>query len=218
MIYFYHGTDKEKVRVKSHELIDLLKKKKPDVSFFRIDIENFNQNLVEQCIGGQGLFISKSIVLLDRLCEKKEVKEQFLENISEIAESDNIFIILEGKLDKVSISKIEKKAEKSVKFDMIEKSNKEEFNTFALADALGRKDRKNAWVLYRKAIDKGEAPEALHGMLFWKVKTMILNSSFGLYKKEELYGLADKLITIYHDSRRGMHELETGVEGVILEV
>ncbi len=216
MIYFYHGTDIEKARVKSHELAESLRKKKPDASFIKIDAEHFDSNTLDQYIGGQGLFVSKSIVLLDRLCEKKEIKEQFLDKIKEIAESENIFIICEGKIDKATATKIEKKAEKTVHLDLAEKAAKPEYNAFALADALGNRDRKNAWMLYRKAIDKGEAPEALHGMMFWKVKTMLLAGYPGAYSKVELQNLAERLVTVYHDARRGAHELETGVEGLIL--
>ena len=214
MIYFYYGTDIERGVAKAHELIDSLRKKKPDASFFKIDSENFNDAMLEEYIGGQGLFSNKYIVFLDRLCEKKEIKERLIDNLKEIAESENIFIILEGKLDKATATKIEKKSEKMVKFYLAEKEEKESYNAFALADAFGRRNKKEAWVLYRKAIDKGEAPEALHGMLFWKVKTMILNNQGD---NDELLKLADKLVTIYHDSRRGEYELETRLEAFILE-
>jgi DNA polymerase III delta subunit len=164
----------------------------------------------------QGLFESKYIVFLDRICEDKKIRDDFLDYVKELGESTNIFIILEGKLDKASVTKIEKKAEKTQEFLLPEKK-KEEYNAFALANAVGNRDRKNAWVLYRKAIDKGEAPEALHGMMFWKIKMMMTGFS-NAYSKEELYELADRMITVYHDSRRGVHELETGVEALILSL
>ncbi len=216
MIYFYYGTDTERARVKAHELIDSLQKKKPDAGFFKISTENFNQSTLEEYIGSQGLFSSKYIVFLDRLCEKKEVKEQFLDKIKEIVESQNIFIILEGKIDKVTATKIEKKSEKFVKFDLAEKFEKKEYGAFALADAFGRHDKKDTWVLYRKAIDKGEAPEALHGMLFWKAKTMLLTGGQSNWEQDELLDLIDELITVYHEARRGKHELETGLEALLV--
>jgi hypothetical protein len=55
-------------------------------------------------------------------------------------------------------------------------------------------------------------------MMFWKVKTMMTSGYSTAYSKEELYNLADQLITTYHDSRRGVHELETGVEALILSL
>ncbi len=218
MIYFLHGTDIDKARTKANELVTLLLKKKPDASFFKMDVENWDEAVLEGYVAGQGLFENKYIILFDRLCEDKNIKESFLSNIKGISESQNIFIILEGKLDKVSIGKIGKKAEKTQEFLAAEKAKKEESNVFALADAVGKRDKKNAWMLYRKAIDKGEAPEALHGMMFWKVKTMLLGGYFGTYTSAELYELADRLITVYHDSRRGVHELETGVEELILSL
>jgi len=216
MIYFLYGTDIDKARVKAHELFDSLLKKKPDASFFKMDVESFNEIVLDEYIGGQGLFENKYVVFLDRLSQDKDVKESFLERIKDIAESQNIFIILEGKLDKASLSKIEKKSEKTQEFELKEIVKKEPYNAFALADAFGKRDRKNAWVLYRKAIDKGEAPEALHGMLFWKVKTMIIGSYFGEYSKGEMYDLATRLVDVYHEARRGKHELETGLEALIL--
>lgn len=111
MIYFLYGTDIDKARTKANELIESLRKKKPDASFFKIDSKNFNGSLLHEYIGGQGLFSNKYIVYLDRLCEKREVKEEFLEKIKEISESDNIFIVLEGKIDKATAIKIEKKAD-----------------------------------------------------------------------------------------------------------
>lgn len=216
MLYFIHGTDIDKARAKAHDLVVSLQKKKPDASFFKMDAENFDATRLQEYAGSQGLFEHKYIVLLDRLSADKNIKEDLIEKMKEISESENIFIILEGKLDKATISKIEKKSEKTQEFILAEKTAKEPYNAFALAEALGKRDKKNLWILYRKAIDKGDAVEALHGMLFWKVKSMILNSIFGEYSKEELHGLLDKLVTVYHDSRRGKHELETGLERLLL--
>lgn len=216
MIYFYYGTDIDKSRTKSHELIESLRKKKPDASFFKMNTETWSESKLQEYIGSQGLFSNKYIVFLDRLCEKKDVKDEFVGRLKEISESENIFIILEGKLDKATSGKIEKKAEKTVLADLSEKPAKAEYGAFALADAFGRRDKKSAWMLYRKAIDAGEAPEALHGMIFWKVKTMLLSGYTGEWKKEELLEVMEKLVDVYHESRRGKHELETGVEALIL--
>lgn len=216
MIYFYYGTDIDKARTKSHELVESLQKKKPDASFFKLDSENFNTSQLQEYIGGMGLFSNKYIVFLDRLCEKKEVKEEFVDKLKEIGESENIFIILEGKLDKATATKIEKKAEKFLNFTLEDESPKPVYNAFALADAFGKRNKKEAWFLYRKAIDAGEAPEALHGMIFWKVKSLILSGYASGWKEGELLKTAEDLIVLYHDARRGKHELETGLEAFLL--
>jgi len=215
MIYLYHGTDTDKARSKAHDLISSLQKKKPDASFFKIDSENFSESRLGEYIESQGLFSNKYIVFLDRVSENKENKEILMDRLGEIKESENIFIILEGKLDKASSTKMEKKSEKFVTFSLEEEA-KPVFNAFALADAFGKRDKKQAWFLYRKSIDKGEAPEALHGMIFWKVKTMLL-SGFGGWSDIELKKTLYDLIVMYHDSRRGKHELETELERYILD-
>lgn len=217
MIYFFHGTDIDKARTKAHELIDSLRKKKPDAAFFSINAENFNPAQLQEYIGGQGLFSNKYIVFLDRLCEKKETKVEFIDMLKEISESENIFIILEGKIDKATATKIEKKSEKVIAFDLKEVQKKEEdSNVFELANALSRKDKKELWMLYREYVDKGSAPEELHGILFWKAKTMLLVGGNGYWKQEELLSFIEGLITVYHESRRGTHELETGLEAFLL--
>jgi DNA polymerase III delta subunit len=216
MIYLYQGEDINKARVKANELLNSLQKKRPDASVFKINSENFDYSRLQEYIESQGLFSNKYIVFLDRLCEIKDIKEILLEKLDEIKESENIFIILEGKLDKATLSKIEKKSEKTLKFE-IEEEEKKEYNAFALANAFGNKNKKDAWVLYRESIDRGEAPEALHGMIFWKVKSLILSGGNYAWKKEELLKCAEGLIMLYHEARRGNGELETRLEAFLLE-
>lgn len=217
MIYFYHGTDTEKVRVKANELFNSLKNKKPNASFFRIDSENFNINLIDEYISSQGLFSNKYVIYLDRLCEKKDIKEILLKKIKEIKESENIFIIVENKLDKISINKIEKNSEKTISFDLKEKDNSlKEVNIFDIADFFAKKKKKEMWVFYRELIDMGKTPEEIEGIIFWKIKTMIIYNNFSNWKETDIYNFMDSLITMYHDSRREKIELETGLESLIL--
>ncbi len=224
MIYFYYGTDIDKARVKSHELADSLLKKKPDASYFKIDTDNFDISKIEEYIGGQGLFSNKYIVFLDRICSDKNTKELFLDKLKEIKESENIFIIFEGKLDKATATKIEKKSEKFLVFNLGEKEIKEkedkkkqELNIFEIANALARRNKKEIWIIYRKLIDNGKVPEEIHGVLFWKIKSMILSGGTSNWKKDELMDFMDRLITIYHEARRGNGELETSLERLVLE-
>ena len=224
MIYFFHGKNIEKSRVKAHDLIDSLRKKKPDASFFKFDTESFDNAKMQEYIGGQGLFSNKYIVFLDRLCEDKEIKEQFIEKLKEIKESENIFIILEGKIDKVTAGKIEKRSEKFINSDLTEKeieekdNKKEELNIFEIANALARRNKKEIWMIYRQLIDSGKVPEEIHGVLFWKAKTMLIAGGTHNWEKEELQDLLDKLITVYHEARRGNGEIEIGVERVVLHI
>jgi len=117
-------------------------------------------------------------------------------------------------------------------------SSKTDFNIFSLGDALGKRDRKNLWILYEKAIASGISPEEIHGTLFWQVKSMILSKSAKdaeeavlkpyVFKKsnsyaknftsEELFAISSKLVDIYHEARRGVHDFGIALELFILQV
>ncbi len=242
MIIFIHGEDTDKSRKKAHELIDNLRKKKPDASFFKINGENWSEEIISEYALGQGLFSNKYIVFLDKVCENKDLKDSFIDKLDEMKDSENVFIILEGKLDKTSITKIEKRSDKVQLFeidtDKIGKfGKKDDFNIFSLADALGNRDKKNLWILYRMAINNGKVPEEIAGTLFWQLKSMAIASkakdasSSSLspfvynksknylknFKDGEIYKILESLISISHDSRRGIGEMETSLERWILE-
>jgi hypothetical protein len=159
-------------------------------------------------------------------------------------ESTNIFILVEGKVNAELKKAFEKSAEKVVECEEERgaggregggKGNKEEFNIFALADAVGQRDSFKAWSLYRQAVDAGTPPENIIGTIFWQLKSMILASEAssaseaGLspfvfskakkaatkYSSPELHDLTKKFVTLYHDGHRGEVDLESGVERVL---
>ena len=243
MFYFLYGEDKEKARGKAHELLDSLVKKRPKASFFKVDGENFNLGKLEEFIGGQGLFDNKQIVFLDNILEDKEIKEEVLDKIKEIKESPNAFIFLEKKADKATLGKMEKSAEKIQEFKatgdiaFVGKSA-DRFDVFSLTDVFGRRDKKNLWALYQGALSQNVSPEEINGILFWQLKSMIVASlskdanesglkpyvfqkskSFARnYSEEEMKNMSSALVSIYHDSRRGIHDFEIALEKFILNI
>src|SRR3989344_3812871 len=51
------------------------------------------------------------------------------------------------------------------------------FNIFALTDAIGARKKRDAWVLYQKALAQGLLPEdVFFRVLIWQVKSMLLAS------------------------------------------
>lgn len=51
-------------------------------------------------------------------------------------------------------------------------TKKETADVFAFTSWYEKKKKREAWVALTEAIEKGAAPEALHGLLFWKVKDL----------------------------------------------
>lgn len=256
MLYLLHGTNFKKSREKLHSMTDSLLKKKPDASFFKLDASNFSESQLDELVGGQGLFEQKYIVQMDGLLEYAKTKDFVVDRIDEIAKSENIFILIEENITKPVLKKIEKVAQKIQEFSSFAKAMENkgggrkfsvvgggeldlaDFNIFDLADAFGKRDKKNLWVLYQKAKMRNIPDEEIHGILNWQLKSILIASKSksvndsGLkpfvynkslkfsknFEEGELEKLSSKLISIYHDARRGIVEFNIALEKFILEI
>ncbi len=238
MLYFLYGSDTKKSREKLHELLDVLQKKKPDASVFKMDAETWDAARFEEFIGGQGLFEHKYIVVLDHVFEQVDAKERIVDGAREIQESDNVFLCLEATVDKATLKKIEKYAQKVQEFEEKERVSAKPFNIFSLTDALGKRDKKQLWVLYQQALEAGSEPEEIHGILLWQIKSMLLATQSqsaedaGLkpfvYQKasgfarnfshEELRTMSARFVSFYHDARRGVVDLGIALERFLLTI
>ncbi len=247
MLYVFHGPDTATATDKAHALVNSLRAKRPDATYVKVDADSWSASVIEEHLGGQGLFSNKYLVFLDRLTENAEAKEILPGFIAAMNESANIFIVLEGKINAELKKAFEKSAEKIVvcekqdtasKFGQAGAGKKEEFNIFALADALGERNPLKAWMVYRQAVDNGNEPESIIGTLFWQAKSMALAANAtsageagispfvfskakryaGNYSKEELGSLLGNLITLYHDGHRGMYDMELAVERLLINI
>ncbi len=227
MIYLMHGTDHEKAREKTRSLTEALQKKKPDALFYRITTVNFAENPLSSLVLGQGLFASKYIVFFDNIFESKDAKEEITEGLADIKNSENIFIFLEKEIDKKTLGKIEKYAEKVQEFSAAEKAKKKEYNPFAVSDALLSRDKKRLWILLMEAKKKGNAAEEIHGIIWWQMKALKLASISKDTKEAELSPfvfskakaaagnfpdgqidiILSDLVAMYHDAHRGEKDL-----------
>ncbi len=229
MIYFLHGTNKDKARQKAHELYEGLLKKKPDASLYKIESDKWDDADFGAKIESQGLFENKFIVFLDNVFQNKEAKEYILKQIKEVADSQNIFIFLEGKVDKASLTKIEMHAAKAQTFESSKGEARKfgmgaagtlslkDFNIFSLTDVFARRDKKSLWILFVKAKGFNIPAEEIHGVLFWKLKQMLLNPmSAKNFTLAELKNLSMKMVEIYHQAHRGKYELDSALEQMIL--
>jgi len=113
-----------------------------------------------------------------------------------------------------------------------------EFNIFALTEALGNRNKKEAWVLYQKALSAGLSADEIFFKLFWQVKSMLIagrtknaeeadmktfpyNKAKGFlknFKLEEIERLSEDLVIGYHLARRGEGEITTLIEKILLKL
>lgn len=237
MLYVLHGSDLSIGREKLHTLMEGLRLKRPDASVFRITADALSLPDLRELSLARGLFEAKHIVLLDLPLSSTDARKTTLELLPEFAASENLFVLFEGEIDAKTIAILKKHATKVQVHSSKKEGSTDTFNRFALPDALGKRDRKLVWVLYQKALRSGMVEEEIHGLLFWQIKSMLLAvsgsaESSGLkpfvyskarlaaahYSREELLGMSEKLVTLYHDARRGKCEMETALERFVLGV
>ncbi len=114
----------------------------------------------------------------------------------------------------------------------------ERFNTFAITDAFLSKNKKDMWVLYRKALDEGVSVQEIHGLLLWQIRALFLvlhstKKESGLnpfvfektakalknFTRDQLVSYESQLVSMYHkDMSSGGAPIETSFECFILEL
>lgn len=122
--------------------------------------------------------------------------------------------------------------------DLIGPKARAEFNIFALTDAIGARKKRDAWVLYQKALAAGMAPEEVFWKLVWQAKTMLIaentksvaetdmkpfpynkaKANLKNFKPGEVERFSENLMLGYHKARRGEGEIETLVEKTLLKL
>ena len=187
-------------------------------------------------LGARGLFAPKMALLLDRPSEDAEGKTIIGEHAEALADADMPVIVIETTLTAAEKKAFGKKAE----FEEFEEKKKADMpppSVFTLTDAFASGNRKNAWILYRKLIEGGSAPEEVHGALSWQARAMVLASKTksaseaGLkpfvYTKakravskmtpEQTERISRELVDMLHASRMGQGNLESLIEAFLLK-
>lgn len=213
MLYLFTGDDSKN---KLHAYEKFIKSIPSGVETFHISRNDFNPIFLESLYSGSGLFFSKSAVIFRNILDREETRDLVLKRIKNMAQSENSFIFLDGKLNKGVVDAFKKaKAEVDV-FELL-KEKKEKFNNFLLANAFEQKDKLNLWIYYRMAVDKGVGLEELVGVLFWKAKDMFLKRNFNKFSEEQLKNFSSKLSYLLPEARKKGHDAEAVFEKFLLE-
>jgi len=237
MLYLIYGDRHEEVRTKASELRAALHKKRPDAELFKLDEQGVTPDRLQELAAGQGLFERKYIVQFDRVMEDANARATILDAAGQLGTSENVFLVVDGPLDKKTLNALTQHAQEVYAFEQ-KRKKQEEFNIFSLTDALGARDKKTLWVEFWKARRAFMEAENIHGVLHWQVKSMLLARArdsaeevgmkafpfkkakefAGNYSDDELTDLSRRLMTAYHEARRGNGELADNLERVILHL
>jgi DNA polymerase III delta subunit len=210
MLYFFIGTDREKARTQMNAAIARAAGKSTVV---RISDAHTVADL-EMALRGAGMFDTTRVVVFDSVCANEEMRAILLDALPRISKSPDAFFLLEEKPDAQTKRTIEKYAEKTEKFDAV--AQKKENFIFALANALRRGDKKTLWLGYQRELAAETAPEAIHGVLFWGAKDMLLKSRPASAERRRAEQLIAELAELPHEARRKGVELEYALEALIL--
>lgn len=213
MIFLFAGDD-VKNKLASYE--KFIKSISKSTETFFINRNDFNRQQIESFYSGAGLFSPKFAIVFSNIFENEETRDFILEKLPLMGNSSSDFIFLESKLNKGILDAF-KKARAELNIFELPKIKKEKFDNFLLANAFGRKDKLNLWIYFRQAVDVGVGMEELIGILFWKIKDMILKRDFSRFKEEQLKDFASKISYLLPKARREGRDAESAFEQFLLE-
>jgi len=206
MIYILVGGDTKNKNVYIKELT------KDSESFF-VKEEKMDRALIMSYCYNVNLFNLSPSIIMENVLSDDDINLK-TDDLNFLKNSGTIFVFKEDKLLKALQDKYKKYAEIKI-FEDKKVFGKEKFNVFSITDAYARKDKIGAWSLYNEALKDGIEPEAIAGVLFWKVKTMILSNPNETNKKE-LKKQSSEIVALYHKAHKGEIDLSIGLEQFIL--
>ena len=231
MLHVYFGTDRQAVRDQAADFSE--KNLPPDGTTTVIDAADYQPGQLADALGATSLFGGAEWFLVDTPSANPDLAEEVKTNLAAMAESSNTFIVLEGSL-LAPAKKAYTKHTSTIEEFTAEKAGR--FNTFALADALANKDRRQLWVLLQEAKLQGSAPEELIGIIWWQLKVLQLAAttrsateagmkeySYSKAKRAlskfapgELSRLSHGLLQLYHDGHAGVRDIDLALEQWVL--
>ncbi len=213
MIYLFCGDDAKNKRQSYEKFVNSEKESK---GLFYVNRNNFNEMELESLYSGANLFSLLSVIVFENIFEYEETRDFILEKLGLMGQSPNSFIFLESKLNKLLLDAF-KEARAEINIFELPKEKKEKFDNFLVANAFSRKDKLNLWIYFRQAVDLGVGLEELVGVLFWKIKDMIIKKDFGKWKIEELKNSTSCLSYLLPKARKEGRDAEVALEEFLLE-
>mgnify|MGYP001586871551 FL=1 len=212
MIYLFTGDDTKNKFISYEKFIKSIP---TSTAIFFINRNEFNPIQIESFYSGSSLFSVLSAVIFQNIFEREETRDFVLEKLKLMGESANSFIFLEGKLNK-SILDAFKKVRAELNIFELSKEKKEKFDNFLVANAFGKRDKLNMWIYFRQAIEKGVGMEELIGVLFWKIKDMLIRKDFHKFSESELKNSATRLSYLLPEARKKGRDAESAFEQFLL--
>lgn len=230
MLAVFFGTDRTSVRDAAKAYTD-----KAGEAVTALDESTYISGQIGSSVGATSLFGGSEVFLLDTPSSDDDFYSEVLEHLSDMANSENTFVVMEAALLADPKKKYGKHASVIEEFTA---AKAERFNSFAIADALARKDKKQMWVLLQQAKLAGLREEEIIGMLWWQLKALRLaartsspeeagmkdfpykkaKQSLSKFETGEVDRLSRSLLELYHHGHQGLRDLDVALEEWVLTV
>lgn len=229
------GEDTQNARKEARESFEQAKREYPEALISVFDDVSFDLSSARDAFVSENLFGGINILYFDGILDDPE-GESFYRNT--IQDTTHLVIIREKTIPKDLLLFFQRIAE-TKDYPLIKKIEKRD-SGFAIADAVGARDKKRAWVEFEKLRRHGAPMEEVHGTIFWAFKSMHLalllpksealatgmkeftyRNYYGFakkYLKKELEDKLSELKDIYHHGHRGEGELEVLMEQFLLRL
>ncbi len=241
MINYYWGEDETRARRAAREGVAKRRAASPTSPLIELAGENVSLENLQEVFHSQPLLGGETIVFFDHGLENPALAGFITKNLTAFVSSRNQFIFLEDKSGAALGSAITKAGGTVEEFKLPPKTKQldpEAVKLFALAAALGNRDRKQAWLLYHDARRDEIPAEEVFWKFVWKVKTLLIVETAKVgdtlplkpyplsqakrqvkgYKSGELASLSSRLVRLYHEARRGRTDFDLALEQLILEL
>ena len=234
MIQLFVGNDTQTAKKAARTLFERSREENPQARASYFDDILFDQDQAVEVFSSENLFGDVNIIYFDGILEHP-LGESFYRTT--LKETPHIVLVRETKPPKDLLLFLSRLGE--ITEFVVERKNESRENSFAVASALGNRDKKLAWVEFEKLRRGGIAMEEVHGTIFWAVKSMFLAKklskdealssgmkeftyrNYGNYAKkysfEELKEKLDLLKELYHSAHRGEVDFESGLEQFLLK-
>ncbi len=166
----------------------------------KVDVLEKNLSQLFDEIQTPSLFGDKKVFVLRNVFENESIKKEIYDRLESATNAPHDVAILADKLlvaDKKALEKVATIHESKEVSSSADK--KEAFNPFGLANAFASGDKKKTWMMFQEVAHHSDEMEPTHGMIWWKLKDMILKNK----KDESLKKMARELVSVYHESRLG---------------
>lgn len=234
MLYVYYGSGEEAVRAAAYAKLGALRAETTS-EISRLEPDTYEAGQVANASQGVALFGGPQVYLIDTPSVREEFFAEVTAEAAALAASIHHFVVIEGTLLAAQKKSLAEAAHEMAEY---KSESKGRFDTFTMADALAKKDKRTLWILLQDAVREGLPAEEIIGVLWWQLKTMRLalltttaaeagvkdfpynkaKRSLANFKPGELAALSHALLLLYHDGHSGKCDINLALEEWVLKM